>query len=416
MRALSLAWGPPKPFHLDLDDGDDDHEDMQVEGTRAKSTSECSHWFSQTVQNLVDISVATLADPLAKFATRPESYLLAGCSNSTIRRFDAPATTSGLGPWRGTLRMTLDRLKGEHTVVWALSTLEDGTVVSGDSMGNVKFWDGEMGTQLQSFKGHKADVLCLAVGTDGSSIFTSGIDQKTVEFRQVAVARSRDHDVAANARWIQSSGRRLHSHDVRAIVVSPLYEPFASASTSSSASTSNKSSLVPVMTSAGLDLSLILTPAANPIPSSSKRQLPPANPVSNNVAITFEHTVHRRASYVPQRSGPFSVTTQPSKDLGRLLIGRRERSVGIWRLGQPSTTAERAPEDESHSEADSEDDEDDVLARRTQSGGWEKLIDLEFKACRALPSSRVLSTCHLTCAPPFFPPDANYLDCQRNLP
>lgn len=61
--------------------------------------------------------------------------------------------------------MTLDQLKGEHTVVWAVAVLKDGTIVSGDSMGNVKFWDGEMGTQSQSFKTHKADVLCLAVGS-----------------------------------------------------------------------------------------------------------------------------------------------------------------------------------------------------------------------------------------------------------
>ena len=40
----------------------------------------------------------------------------------------------------------------------------DGTIVSGDSMGIVKFWDSKTCTQLQSFQGHAADVLCLTVG------------------------------------------------------------------------------------------------------------------------------------------------------------------------------------------------------------------------------------------------------------
>jgi hypothetical protein len=50
-----------------------------------------------------------------------------------------------------------------------LSTLKarvnrDGTIISGDSLGVVKFWDSRTCTQLQSFQAHGADVLCLAIG------------------------------------------------------------------------------------------------------------------------------------------------------------------------------------------------------------------------------------------------------------
>jgi len=41
--------------------------------------------------------------------------------------------------------------------------LRDGTIVSGDSLGMVKFWDSRTCTQLQSFQGHGADVLCLTI-------------------------------------------------------------------------------------------------------------------------------------------------------------------------------------------------------------------------------------------------------------
>jgi len=43
-------------------------------------------------------------------------------------------------------------------------TRSDGTIISGDSLGLVKFWDSRTCTQLQSFQGHGADVLCLAIG------------------------------------------------------------------------------------------------------------------------------------------------------------------------------------------------------------------------------------------------------------
>jgi len=47
---------------------------------------------------------------------------------------------------------------------WLVTLLSDGTIISGDSLGMVKFWDSRTCTQLQSFEAHGADVLCLVVG------------------------------------------------------------------------------------------------------------------------------------------------------------------------------------------------------------------------------------------------------------
>ncbi|GAA5929919.1 hypothetical protein JCM1841_001258 [Sporobolomyces salmonicolor] len=366
VRALSLAWGAPV-------------EPLNKGKERASSPSESSL--------------------PSHFATLSESYLIAGCSNSTIRRFDVPTSGSIAGVWRGGLRMTLDRIKGEQTVVWTVAILEDGMVVSGDSMGNVKFWDGEMGTQSQSFRSHKADVLCLAIGSDGTSLFTSGVDQKTVEFRLVTVASSRTHAVPAG-RWIQASGRRLHSHDVRAIVVSPPYALPSPTALTSQAKPSKP--LVPVMTSGGLDLSLILTAVSAAPPKKSRKGFATAlqNPVSNVPSIEFESTTHRRAAYVPQRARAFSVSSAGAE--GRLLVARRERSVGIWRLEDPKKAGSEGVQqrwgsgkgkvtlglrEQAVSDEADEDEEDEEFRKP----GWQKVTELELKLQTNLISSAVSS-------------------------
>ncbi|GAA6025057.1 hypothetical protein JCM8202_002074 [Rhodotorula sphaerocarpa] len=363
VRALSLAWGPP----------------VAPTGPKGKERDDSPEAESKLPKH---------------YATPAESYLVAGCSNSTIRRFDVPASGDVVGIWRGGPRMTLDRLKGEHTVVWTIAVLANGTAVSGDSMGNVKFWDVKMGTQTQSFRAHRADVLALALGSDGTSIFTSGVDQKTVEFRQVTVASSRIHDVPSG-RWVQASGRRLHAHDVRAIVISP---PYSLPLPSPAPSSVGRKALVPIMTSAGLDLSLILTPVstASNASATKKRSLP--NPVSDVPSTEFGSTVHRRAAYVPQRTRPFSVAA--GSDSPRLLVCRRDRGVSIWKLDDPKRAgsslglgANAAPLQKPRwgrsafalGLEEAADEEEEVVG----TTGFEKVAELDFKLQTNLIASAV---------------------------
>ncbi len=147
-RILSIAWGPPVPrqtkgqkanAEADSDDDDDDWSD---------------------------------------------SWLVTGCSDSSLRKWDF---SSG----RALERMGTDKIRGERTLVWTVGVLgyafsvditdikdrsnafinSDGTIVSGDSMGIVKFWDSNTCTQSQSLQGHAADVLCLTVGPVSNSQF-----------------------------------------------------------------------------------------------------------------------------------------------------------------------------------------------------------------------------------------------------
>lgn len=40
--------------------------------------------------------------------------------------------------------------------------------------GCVSFWDGNMGTQIESFQTHKADILCLCLAEDENSLYCAG--------------------------------------------------------------------------------------------------------------------------------------------------------------------------------------------------------------------------------------------------
>ena len=138
-RLLSLAWGRQVP--VQSSDAKGKGKERMAIDDEASSSSDSE-----------DDSSANYEDAL----------LVTGCADSTVRVWDA---RSG----RCTYRMTTDKIKGEHTLVWSVGVLADGTMISGDSMGLVKFWDSKMGTQLQSLQASKADVLCLAIGPVGET-------------------------------------------------------------------------------------------------------------------------------------------------------------------------------------------------------------------------------------------------------
>lgn len=83
--------------------------------------------------------------------------MVTGSANSSIYKWEVEHG-------RVVSRMTVERVPGEDTLVWSVKILSSGDIVSGDSLGHVKFWDGATTTMIQSFNSHGADVLCLAVG------------------------------------------------------------------------------------------------------------------------------------------------------------------------------------------------------------------------------------------------------------
>lgn len=157
--------------------------------------------------------------------------LFAGVADGTIRRFDwepssndtAPNKNqnyaSGRGTWKSVLRMTVENLgRNTPTRVWALQVLSDGTVISGDSLGHVQFWDGDTGTLTQSFDQNdsKADVFEIAVTSNECKVFASGVDSRVVCIERTTVEAT---PAGTERKWILSQVQRPHTHDVKAITI-----------------------------------------------------------------------------------------------------------------------------------------------------------------------------------------------------
>ncbi|KAF8935978.1 U3 small nucleolar RNA-associated protein [Podila verticillata] len=222
--------------------------------------------------------------------SQDDTIMITGSANSSIYKWNVE-----LG--RVQSRMTVDRVSGEDTLVWAVKFLSNGNIVSGDSLGHVKFWDGETTTMIQSFNSHGADVLCLAAARDGNTVFSSGVDRKCNQYKFVdqPAPRKNGKNGSINGKtemvtkWVLAGSRRFHSHDVRALALDD---------------TRNVNTLV----SGGVDVSMVVCPAAD-----------------------FPDTNQRRLPHVPQRP---IVSISKSK---RLMLCRQEHGVKVWRLGKSAS-------------------------------------------------------------------------------
>ncbi|KAG1715787.1 hypothetical protein ID866_1363 [Astraeus odoratus] len=256
-RLLSIAWGPPVPRRPKP-------ATVQSSGMGNESDDDEDEWS--------------------------DSWLVTGGSDSSLRKWD-------IKTGRATDRMITDKMKGERTLVWAVGVLADGTIVSGDSLGTVKFWDSMTCTETHSFTAHSADVLCLTIGSDGTTVFTSGVDQKIVQFCYVPPTPDGSSTLlgSSSGKWIQSTSRRVHSHDIRSLVMWPPYAPIPVSYRRKLASASSYAA--PILVSGGLDMSIALIPALPAHLTTSNAASRVINPLATSVATTFEDSYYRRIPY-----------------------------------------------------------------------------------------------------------------------
>lgn len=271
-----------------------------------------------------------------------DTYLITGNSDSSFRRWELPSPTSAGGGGRVMIkaRAVVEKVakgkKGSHkgTIVWGVGVLPDGTFVTSDSLGSVAFWDPVTMAQRQSFRPHKADGMCLTIGPGGRTVFTSGPDQKVCQFSAVTQSNG-------TTQWALTATKRLHTHDVRALAIFPSYIPLPS--THPLALPPLNPNLAPIIASGGWDMAPSLTPAAQPdlLAQRLRNPLGKEKGGQGNKHIVFEDAFPRRLSMFGGQRGEQRIAVSRG---GRLVVGRKDRSVGIWRVLEDERGWEKALE------------------------------------------------------------------------
>ncbi|KAI7901402.1 quinon protein alcohol dehydrogenase-like superfamily [Cokeromyces recurvatus] len=204
-----------------------------------------------------------------------DEFIVSGGSDSAIRTWN-PHTG------RTIQRMTVTKKRKEQTLVWAVAALQNNTIVSGDSLGTITFWDVTMGTAKQTFRAHGADVLCLAASKDGNQVFSAGVDRKITCFRRIT--KKKTGDIVND--WINVGSRRYHWHDIRALAL-------------------DERPKINSIVSGGVDVELIACPAVE-FPKLIQNRLPP-----------FPH------KYIVSMSKSH-----------KLIMATFFNSISLWRLGK----------------------------------------------------------------------------------
>jgi U3 small nucleolar RNA-associated protein 4 len=164
------------------------------------------------------------------------------------------------------------------------------------------------------------------------------------------------------SRWVHSCSRRLHSHDVRALASWPPHTPLSGMHRHRFAA-----DIAPIVVSAGLDMSVVLTPAALAAQTVLSKVV---NPLATSVTATFEESYQRRMGWT---SGPSGVGVVRVARRARLVMVIGERDVGVWRIRARRTGDAAAMMDDAN----------------VNSWGWEKLLEMELKVRTNLIASAI---------------------------
>jgi U3 small nucleolar RNA-associated protein 4 len=88
--------------------------------------------------------------------------------------------------------------------VWKVKCLPNGDIVTGDSNGDVVFWDGRSYSLVQRVKGHDSDCIDIITSEDGKTIFTGSLDGRLAVYHNIT-------NPAGRRSWAKTHHRRIHT-------------------------------------------------------------------------------------------------------------------------------------------------------------------------------------------------------------
>lgn len=97
-------------------------------------------------------------------------------------------------------------------IVWGVSVLSCGEIVSVDSSGKLQFWNLEMGTLIRSYTAATSDILCIAVSQKEDSLVVGTAQGSVLQFQHLALQAGKDEK-----QWVATKPFQHHSRDVRAV-------------------------------------------------------------------------------------------------------------------------------------------------------------------------------------------------------
>ncbi|EME89251.1 uncharacterized protein MYCFIDRAFT_26832 [Pseudocercospora fijiensis CIRAD86] len=204
--------------------------------------------------------------------------IVAGFADSNIRVIDTR---------NGNIVRTMSLGSGvppapKNKFVWKVRCLPNGDIVSGDSDGDVVFWDGRSYSLNQKIKGHDSDCVDIVAGSDGKTVITGSLDGRVAVHHNITNANGRKT-------WVKTHHRRIHA----------------------------KSEVKAMAAYDGKDLSVVVSGGSDFAPTVIPiRDYGKADP--------------RSLSHLPQAQSPVV-----SARRARLLVSWWDNSISIWRITRP---------------------------------------------------------------------------------